>query len=63
MSCPCGIPRPRLITGIPRRFVHGDLGRTEPSLASLVGCESDILQLDVLEVHDDVAAAPVVSSS
>ena len=35
-----------------KEFVHGDLGRTEPSLASLVGCDADILQLDVLDVHD-----------
>ncbi|CAH0374622.1 unnamed protein product [Pelagomonas calceolata] len=40
-----------------KEFVHGDLGRTEPSLASLAGCDADILQLDVLDVHDDVAAA------
>ena len=35
-----------------KEFVHGDLGRTEPSLASLAGCDADILQLDVLDVHD-----------
>ena len=34
-----------------KEFVHGDLGRTEPSVGSLLGCEADIFQLDVLEVH------------
>ncbi|KAF9326297.1 putative tRNA pseudouridine synthase Pus10 [Podila minutissima] len=33
-----------------KEFVHGDLGRTQPSLASIVGCEADIMELDVLEV-------------
>jgi tRNA U54 and U55 pseudouridine synthase Pus10 len=31
-----------------RRFVHGDFGRTLPSIGSLLGCEADILQLDVM---------------
>eukprot|EP00742_Colponemidia_sp_Colp-10_P010130 GILJ01011104.1.p1 GENE.GILJ01011104.1~~GILJ01011104.1.p1 ORF type:complete len:528 (-),score=63.68 GILJ01011104.1:151-1734(-) len=30
-----------------KEFIHGDLGRTIPSLGSLLNCESDILQLDV----------------
>ncbi|GJD07803.1 Putative tRNA pseudouridine synthase Pus10 [Galdieria sulphuraria] len=34
-----------------KEFVHGDLGRTTPYLGSLLGCETDILQLDVLHVH------------
>mmetsp|Transcript_14144 Transcript_14144/g.19810 ORF Transcript_14144/g.19810 Transcript_14144/m.19810 type:complete len:99 (+) Transcript_14144:226-522(+) len=29
-----------------KEFVHGDLGRTIPSVASLLGCKTDILQLD-----------------
>ncbi|KAF8937477.1 putative tRNA pseudouridine synthase Pus10 [Dissophora ornata] len=33
-----------------KEFVHGDLGRNLPSLASIVGCEADIMELDVLEV-------------
>jgi tRNA U54 and U55 pseudouridine synthase Pus10 len=33
-----------------KEFVHGDLGRTNPSVGQLLGCESDILQLDVLHV-------------
>ena len=33
-----------------KEFVHGDFGRTNPNLGSLLGCEADILQLDVLEV-------------
>lgn len=30
-----------------KEFVHGDLGRTRPSLGELLGCDVDILQLDV----------------
>ncbi|KAG0261025.1 putative tRNA pseudouridine synthase Pus10 [Mortierella polycephala] len=33
-----------------KEFVHGDLGRNQPSLGSIVGCEADIMELDVLEV-------------
>ncbi|KAG0205879.1 putative tRNA pseudouridine synthase Pus10 [Mortierella sp. GBA30] len=33
-----------------KEFVHGDLGRNQPSLASIVGCEADIMELDVMEV-------------
>ncbi|KAF9979303.1 putative tRNA pseudouridine synthase Pus10, partial [Modicella reniformis] len=33
-----------------KEFVHGDLGRNQPSLASIIGCEADIMELDVLEV-------------
>jgi tRNA pseudouridine synthase 10 len=33
-----------------KEFVHGDLGRTSPSFASLTGAAADILDLDVLEV-------------
>jgi hypothetical protein len=29
-----------------KEFVHGDLGRTIPSIGSLLGCKADILQLD-----------------
>ena len=31
--------------------MHGDFGRTSPSLGDLLGCEADILQLDVLGVR------------
>jgi len=30
-----------------KEFVHGDRGRTQPSVGSILGCEADILQLDV----------------
>lgn len=30
-----------------KEFVHGDLGRTVPSIGSLLDSEADILQLDV----------------
>ena len=33
-----------------KEFVHGDFGRTRPSLGELLGCEADILQLDVTRV-------------
>lgn len=29
-----------------KEFVHGDLGRSKPSLASIFGCRTDILELD-----------------
>lgn len=29
-----------------KEFVHGDLGRTVPSVASILGCKTDILELD-----------------
>lgn len=34
-----------------KEFVHGDRGRTVPSIGSYFGCNADILQLDVLELH------------
>jgi len=36
-----------------KEFVHGDLGRTTPSVCSLLGCQADILQLDVVWLFDD----------
>ncbi|CAN0236997.1 unnamed protein product [Discosporangium mesarthrocarpum] len=33
-----------------KEFIHGDLGRTNPSIASLLGCQADILQLDVVGI-------------
>jgi tRNA pseudouridine synthase 10 len=35
-----------------KELVHGDQGRTEPSLAGTLGIPCDVLELDVLEVHD-----------
>lgn len=37
-----------------KEFVHGDLGRTVPSIGSLLESEADILQLDVTQVYDNV---------
>ncbi|MES1914327.1 MAG: hypothetical protein MHM6MM_006416 [Cercozoa sp. M6MM] len=34
-----------------KELVHGDRGRTSPSLGDLLGTRADILQLDVLDVH------------
>ena len=42
-----------------KEFVHGDLGRTHPSIASLLGCDADILQLDVSGVDMDFHAEKV----
>lgn len=36
-----------------KEFVHGDGGRTKPSLGDLLGCRAQILQLDVTAVDDD----------
>ena len=33
-----------------KEFIHGDCGRTYPSLGVLLGCECDILQLDVEDI-------------
>ena len=35
-----------------KEFVHSDFGRTCPSVGSLLGCEADILQLDVLGLRE-----------
>jgi len=34
-----------------KEFVHGDFNRTKPNVASLLGCDTDILALDVEEVE------------
>jgi tRNA U54 and U55 pseudouridine synthase Pus10 len=31
-----------------KEFVHGDIGRTEPSICTILNKECDILELDVL---------------
>lgn len=36
-----------------KELVHGEFGRTEPSLSSLVGVEMDILALDVMRIDLD----------
>ncbi|KAG0241393.1 putative tRNA pseudouridine synthase Pus10 [Actinomortierella wolfii] len=33
-----------------KEFVHGDLGRNQPNLGAIAGCEADIMELDVLDV-------------
>lgn len=37
-----------------KEFVHGDLGRTYPNVGSLLGCEAEILQLDVTDIKMDL---------
>ncbi|CAL9756933.1 unnamed protein product [Musa acuminata subsp. burmannicoides] len=39
-----------------KEFVHGDLGRTHPSIGSILGCRAEILQLDVVDVKMDLFA-------
>ncbi len=34
-----------------KELVHGDLGRTSPSLASLTDCPMDLLALDVVAIE------------
>ncbi|CAH8543199.1 unnamed protein product [Dicrocoelium dendriticum] len=36
-----------------KEFIHGDLGRTRPSLASIFQCQVDILALDVVSIELD----------
>ncbi|GLT99912.1 hypothetical protein SLE2022_173160 [Rubroshorea leprosula] len=36
-----------------KEFVHGDLGRTHPSVGSILGCRAEIMQLDVTNVKMD----------
>ncbi|VDD83853.1 unnamed protein product [Mesocestoides corti] len=36
-----------------KELVHGDLGRTQPNLSSLLGCQVDLLALDVIAVEHD----------
>lgn len=36
-----------------KEWVHGDHGRTRPSLAERLGVACEVLELDVLDVHDD----------
>ena len=38
-----------------KEFVHGDFGRTSPNLGALLGCAADIMQLDVMGLHDSHA--------
>ncbi|CAN4123052.1 unnamed protein product [Withania somnifera] len=36
-----------------KEFVHGDLGLTQPSVGSILGCRTEILQLDVTDMKMD----------
>ena len=39
-----------------KEFVHGDLGRTVPSIGEILKTEADILQLDVADVFDNIGS-------
>jgi len=41
-----------------KEFVHGDLGRTVPSIRSILDSETDILQLDVADLVDEPVVQP-----
>ena len=41
-----------------KEFVHSDFGRTQPHLGTLLGCQADILRLDVLEVELEWPLSP-----
>lgn len=36
-----------------KEFVHGDFGRTHPSVSSILECKTDITQLDVIWLYDN----------
>ncbi len=38
-----------------KEAIHGDEGRTRPSLATLLGTKAAVVELDVLEIHDEDA--------
>lgn len=44
-----------------KELVHGDWGRTEPNVSSLLGCQASIIQLDVARLHDDMPSLDVDS--
>jgi tRNA U54 and U55 pseudouridine synthase Pus10 len=35
-----------------KELIHGDRGRTQPSMTELLGKPCDVVELDVQEVHD-----------
>ena len=37
-----------------KEFVHSDLGRTQPNVGSMLGCQADILQLDVMGIQSEL---------
>ncbi len=36
-----------------KELIHGDRGRTQPSMAEMLGRPCEVVELDVLQVHDD----------
>lgn len=45
-----------------KELVHGDFGRTQPNLITLLGLETDILALDVEEVRLEWPRNQIVTS-
>ncbi len=37
-----------------KELIHGDRGRTQPSMSELLGRSCEVVELDVLDVHDDL---------
>jgi len=46
-----------------KEWVHGDLGRTTPSVSSMLETQADILQLDVSWLFDDFEGGGAIPSS
>ena len=49
-----------------KEFVHGDLERTIPNVGTILGVETDIIQLDVLKLYeklDEVAVKDFLAIS
>jgi tRNA pseudouridine synthase 10 len=36
-----------------KELIHGDFGRTSPNLKDVVGCNVDVVELDVIGVDDE----------
>jgi tRNA pseudouridine synthase 10 len=37
-----------------KEFVHGDMGRTNPSIGTMLATEADIFQLDVVQLYESL---------
>ena len=46
-----------------KEFVHGDLGRSAPSVGDLLGCAAQIAYLDVSGIHMDFLLPPAAPAS
>lgn len=51
-------PQRRLTAAFLPLLPTGDLGRTRPSLGDLLGCQAEIVSLDVTQIHMAFGAEP-----